>query len=222
MEPANLRSDPLYVKVYSLLKGWIIEGRMAPGERLGETNLAVELQVSRTPVRDALRRLEQDRLIVAIPGPAYEVYRPSMQDLADLYSTRALLEGGAARLAAQRQAPEIEEMARILDQMNQAYDEGSPQVLRDLDARLHELLVQASGNLVIQELHSHLSNRLRHLRAMSGDANTRRTQILSQHAEIVAALRGGDGAEAEEVTRAHILFVYDLARSAFAEKARVK
>lgn len=221
MEPADLRSDPLHVKVYSLLKGWIIEGRMAPGERLGETNLAAELQVSRTPVRDALRRLEQDRLIVAIPGPAYAVYRPSLQDLADLYSARALLEGGAARLAAQHQTHEVEEMERVLDQMSEAYDADSLQVLRDLDTRLHELLIQASGNLVIQELHIHLSNRLRHLRSMTGDANTRRTQILGQHAAIVAALRGGDSAKAEEVTRAHIQFVYELARSAFAEKARV-
>lgn len=56
MDPTHLRSDPLYMKVYTLLKGWILAGRLAPGERIGETALAAELRVSRTPVRDALRR----------------------------------------------------------------------------------------------------------------------------------------------------------------------
>ncbi|MFZ5815518.1 MAG: GntR family transcriptional regulator, partial [Bacillota bacterium] len=123
----DLRSDPLYIKVYTLLKEWIMEGRLPPGERLRETVLAADLQVSRTPVRDALRRLEQDRLIVTVQGQGtYEVYRPSEADLADLYGARSILEGGAARLAAARRPPEVEQMARVLEEMARSYEEDPP------------------------------------------------------------------------------------------------
>jgi len=222
MEPADLRSDPLYVKVYTLLKKWIMEGRLQPGERIGETSLAVDLQVSRTPVRDALRRLEQDRLITPVPGPAYEVYRPTLEDLAGLYTARAILEGGVARLAAERQAPEIGEMAAILVAMAQAYDQHAASQLVELDMQFHELLVTAGGNPVLVELHSHLTNRLRLMRIISGDATARRNQILAQHAAIVAALRSGDGAAAEEATRAHIMAVFETARKNFVDASALR
>jgi DNA-binding GntR family transcriptional regulator len=219
LNPPDLRSDPLYLKVYALLKGWIMEGRLSPGERLRETVLADQLQVSRTPVRDALRRLEQDRLIVAAPGPAYEVYRPTEQDLADLYSARSILEGGAARLAAGRRPPEVEEMALVLAEMARSYDEQPQQRVLDLDMRFHELLMAAAGNPVLVELHSHLTTRLRLVRSMSGDITVRRHQVLEQHRRIVEALRSGEGEAAAREVRQHIMTVYEIARQAFAERS---
>lgn len=215
MEPIELRSDPLYVKVYTLLKKWIMEGRLRPGERIGETSLAADLQVSRTPVRDALRRLEQDRLITPVAGSAYEVYRPTLEDLTDLYTARAILEGGVARLATRRGAPEIAEMAAVMVRMQAAYDQNAADVILDMDMEFHELLMSAGGNPVLVELHSHLTNRLRLMRIISGGITARRDQILAQHSAIVAALRSGDGAAAEEATRAHVMAVYEMARATF-------
>lgn len=215
----DLRSDPLYIKVYTLLKGWIMEGRLSPGERLKETVLADQLQVSRTPVRDALRRLEQDRLIVAAPGPAYEVYRPTEKDLADLFGARSILEGGAATLAARRRPPEVEQMAEVLVEMARSYDEQPAHRVLDLDMRFHELLMAAAGNSVLMELHSHLTTRLRLLRSISGDITVRREQVLDQHHRIVKALRSGDSDAAAEEVRRHIMFVYGIVRQAFAERA---
>lgn len=216
MDSPDLRSDPLYLKVYGLLKGWILSGRLAPGERIGETALATELRVSRTPVRDALRRLEQDRLIVPVQGAAYEVYLPTIKDVDDLYIARAFLEGGAARLAARRGSAEpVEQMTLILEQMRQAYGTQSSEVLLDLDTQFHECMIAASGNPVLVELHSHLSTRLRQLRSMSGDLTARQQQVLEQHAAIVEAIRLGDDAAAEESTRAHIMAVHAAAREGF-------
>lgn len=215
----DLRSDPLYVKVYTLLKGWILSGRLSPGEAIGETALAAELHVSRTPVRDALRRLEQDRLIVPVPGAAYEVYQPTLQDVEDLYLARAVLEGGAARLAAERQPdPAVEEMEAILEQMRSAYGAQPQDQLLDLDTQFHERLIVASGNPVLVELHNHLSIRLRHLRAMGGDVSVRRQQVLDHHAAILEAIRSGNGAEAEEITRTHILSVYQAVLASLQER----
>lgn len=218
VEPPDLRSDPLYVKVYTLLKEWIMEGRLAPGARLRETVLAADLQVSRTPVRDALRRLEQDRLIEAVPGPAYEVHRPTEKGLADLYGARAILEEGAARLAALRRPPEVEQMERVLAEMAVSYDQEPPGRVLDLDMRFHELLMNAGGNPVLVELHSHLAVRLRHVRAMSGDITVRRHQVLQQHRLMVEALRSGDADAAGEATRSHVMAVYEIARQAFADR----
>lgn len=219
-DPLDLRSDPLYVKVYTLLKSWIMEGRLSPGERIKETVLAAELGVSRTPVRDALRRLEQDRLIVAEPGPVYTVYRPTAVDVDDLYMARALLEGGAARLAARRSDTKaIHHMSLILAQMAEAYGNSPTAHLRELDAQFHEWLIAASGNTVLVELASHLGTRLRHLRTLGGDIFVRQHLVLDQHAAILNALRSGDSDLAENVTRNHIFAIHDAVRKAFPERA---
>jgi len=199
-----------------------MEGRLAPGERLRETVLAEELRVSRTPVRDALRRLEQDRLITPVPGPAYEVYRPTVVDLEDLYAARSILEGGAARLAALRKPPEIDQMSHVLDEMVLSYDQKPSHRVLDLDMRFHELLMLAGGNPVLVELHNHLAVRLRHVRSQSGDITVRRHQVLEQHRQILNALRRGDPNEAEQATRAHIAAVGEIARQAFAERPIVR
>ncbi|HYF93297.1 MAG TPA: GntR family transcriptional regulator [Symbiobacteriaceae bacterium] len=218
--PAILHSDPLYVKVYSLLRDWIIEGRFHPGERMKETALAAELGVSRTPVRDALRRLEKDHLIVSVPGPAYEVYSPTEQDLADLFGARAVLEGGAAHAAAERHSgAAIHDMAIVLEQMREAYPRRRIKLLLELDTRFHDLMVAASGNTVLVELHNHLSTRLRHIRSLGGDIIERQVQVLEQHTAIIEALRSGSGIAAEEAVRVHIFSVYRASREAFLERS---
>ncbi|MFZ5815519.1 MAG: GntR family transcriptional regulator, partial [Bacillota bacterium] len=135
------------------------------------------------------------------------------------YGARSILEGGAARLAAARRPPEVEQMARVLEEMARSYEEDPPGRVLDLDMRFHELLMMAAGNPVLLELHNHLTVRLRHLRSMSGDITVRRHQVLEQHRTMVEALRKGDPEEAERATRGHILAVYELARQAFAERA---
>lgn len=216
LDPADLKSDPLYVKVYALLKGWIIEGRIAPGERIKETALAAELRVSRTPVRDALRRLEQDRLIVAAPGSVYEVCSPTVQDLDELYMVRALLEGGAARMAAQRSPAEaISQMGAIVAQMADAYGRSPAALIRELDAQFHEALIAASGNAVLVELADHLSIRLRHTRTLAGDVSVRQQLVLEHHSAIVDALGKGDPDLAEAVARTHVLSIHRAIRESF-------
>jgi DNA-binding GntR family transcriptional regulator len=215
-----LQNDPLYLKVYALLRDWIIKGRLLPGERIKETTLAADLGVSRTPVRDALRRLERDRLIVPVPGPAYEVYKPTETDLADLYGARAILEGGAANAAAERRPLElIEAMSEVLAQMREAYRKQEVSHVIELDMRFHELLVTASGNPVLVELHNHLSTRLSHVRSLSRNVTDRSAQVLAQHEAMVRGLQSGVGAAVQEATQAHIRSVYLAARAAFAERA---
>lgn len=222
METPPLHSDPLYVKVYTVLKGWILSGELPPGSRIRETTLAAQLHVSRTPVRDALRRLEQDRLITPLPGQAYEVYQPTLRDLEDLYHARALLEGGAARLAAARPPEEVAELTRrmsdVAAQIERAYDQEPISRAVHLDMQFHELLVAGSNNPVLVELHNHLSTRLRHARTLSGDIAARRQSVLDQHAAIIDALQRRQGDAAEEATRLHILFILASVKKGFETK----
>lgn len=211
----DLRNDPLYLKAHALLKSWILNGRLRPGDRLRETTLAAELQVSRTPIRDALRRLEQDRLVISLPGAAYEVYRPTLQDVDALFAARAVLESGAARLAAIRCPEEVDEMGDILARMAGAYEQWPQPEVLELDMRFHELLVAASGNSVLVELHSHLNTRLRHIRGLSGDISMRQQLVLEQHAAILQALQHRDSAAAEKATHDHIISILTVSRNSF-------
>jgi DNA-binding GntR family transcriptional regulator len=214
MITGELRSDPLYVKVYELLKRLIVEGQFSPGHRLRETALAEELQVSRTPVRDALHRLEQDRLIVP-SGTAYEVYRPTLCDIDYLYGARRVLEAGAAAPAARIAPDQLEAMGAVVRRMEQAYQAGATAEVIDLDTQFHELLLAASGNPVLVELHSHLAVRLRQIRGLSRDVRMRGQQVLQQHSAILIRLGEGDAPGAEAATRLHIEAVHQAARANF-------
>jgi len=157
---------------------------------------------------------------VSVPGPAYKVYSPTEQDLADLFGARAVLEGGAASFAAERHPVEaIQAMSDVLEQMREAYPQKRISLLLELDTQFHDLMVAASGNAVLVELHNHLGTRLRHVRSLGGDITERQTQVLEQHAAIIEALRQGSGPAAEEAVRFHIFSVYRAAREAFLERS---
>jgi DNA-binding GntR family transcriptional regulator len=216
LDSAELHTDPLYIKVYTLLKNRILTGRLPPGGRLRETALAADLGVSRTPVRDALRRLEQDGLIVPAAGSAYEVFSPSRADMLHVYEARAAIEGGAARIAATRGAPAAcADMEQVLTAMRRAYASHDSPGLIELDTGFHELLVAASGNPVLEELHTRLRTRLGQMRSASGDVTERGPEILEQHGAIIRALRTRNPETAEAAARAHIEFVCSRALEAF-------
>src|SRR5690606_12292208 len=116
---------PLRELVFEVLREAIITGKLRPGERLMEVQLAEELGVSRTPVREAIRKLELEGLVLMIPRRGAYVAEISMKDIADVFEIRAALEGLAAQLAAERCTPEeIENLERSLVQINVSAERG--------------------------------------------------------------------------------------------------
>src|SRR5262249_51574734 len=132
--------------VYRALRRGIVHGDLAPGERLRSDALAGEMQVSRTPVREALRKLEAEGLVTHA-GARLVVRAFSEQDLTEQFYIREALEGMAARLAAQNATPaEIAEIHELLDDMEPVRRRGDVAALRRLTAEFHRLVCRASHN----------------------------------------------------------------------------
>ena len=191
------------------LRAAILGGEIAPGARLGEVELAEQLGVSRTPVREALRRLAADGLVDVLPNRGARVAQWTAADLDEIYELRALLESHGARRAAVRiAAAEVAVLERLCDDMEAGVRRGRK---RDLDritalnAEFHQRILDSAGSprltaLVPTVVQVPLVARTFHL--YSADALAR---SLGHHRELVAAMRAADPEWAGSVMRSHVL-----------------
>ena len=189
--------------VYQKIKDEIVMAQLEPGALVDEISLAGRFCVSRTPIREALRRLEQDGLVTTIPRRGTLVRRPTLQDIMEIDQIRTLLEPAAARLAAGRvNADALERIAEELQRLQK-----SPQIdlaeFLAVDWQLHELVLTASGNTHMREIVNSLHDRLSAVRWRS--AHPRAELAVDELLELVQALRQGDGSAAEAVMLKHLL-----------------
>lgn len=187
---------------YQLVLGAIDQGDYRPGDRLVESELAERFGVSRTPIREALQRLET-QAVLARDGRSLVVASLDHDQLGELYVVRAELEGLAARLAAQHA---VSEEIRVLWEMIRKDRElvDRPVPLARANKRFHHQIHLASHNrYLIQQLEMvHRSMAL--VATTSLSAEGRGTQALDEHEEIVRAIEARDGAAADAALRAHI------------------
>jgi DNA-binding GntR family transcriptional regulator len=173
-------------RVYQVLRERILNGAYAPGQKLNLAQLARDLQVSNTPVREAMARLERVGLVETVPYCGPKVKRLSPAQVADLFDVRIALEELAVRLVAQSQAPDaLQGMAEALAAHERVCREGDLEGTIDADRAFHDALVQASGNSVLIEMLPTLSDRTRLLIEL----NAPRQQAMDPG----AALRGLQG-----------------------------
>ncbi len=189
--------------VSETLRNDVQTGRYNPGDRITEQEVAARLGVSRTPVREALRRLESEGLVVSLPWRGVVVAELDRSQVLELYAMREVLEGTAARFAAQHaDDAEIDVMRDILSRQADAGDDG------DLAARinrdLHEAIYDAARNrYLLATLHG-LRNALALLKGTTFAATGRPDAALSEHRAIVNAIAKRDGDKAERAARRHI------------------
>ena len=138
---------PLRELVCEHIREAIINGVFAPGERLMEIQMADEMGVSRTPVREAIRKLEMEGFVVMIPRRGTYVSNMSIKDINDVYEIRTSLDILAAGLAAERiNDDELEELQRLLVQVGHAIDSGDMEKVLEADIAFHDVLYKASRN----------------------------------------------------------------------------
>ena len=189
--------------VSETLRNDVQTGRYNPGDRITEQEVAARLGVSRTPVREALRRLESEGLVVSLPWRGVVVAELDRSQVLELYAMREVLEGTAARFAAQHaDDAEIDVMRDILSRQAETGDDG------DLAARinrdLHEAIYDAARNrYLLATLHG-LRNALALLKGTTFAATGRPDAALSEHRAIVNAIAKRDGDKAERAARRHI------------------
>lgn len=191
---------------YALILERIDAGDLVPGERLVETDLAVRLGVSRTPVREALQRLEAHGLLVR-DGRSLIVARLDHDQLGELYEVRGVVEGLAARLAARHAAPEEVAVLRAMLEEDRALL-SDPAALARANRRFHRQLHRASHNRYLSEMLTGIRRSLALLSGSTLAAPERGAQSLAEHDAIVTAIEARDERAAQEAAETHISKAY--------------
>lgn len=201
--PTNSQSD-----AYSLILDAIDRGEYRPGDRLVESEMAEKLNVSRTPIREALQRLETQSLLTR-EGRSLIVASLSHDEMAELYAVRMELEALAARLAARHAAPEE---VRVLQAMA-AEDRtlaGDPDALARANRRFHSQIHNASHNRFLRQQLGLVYRSMALLATTSLAVPGRSDSTLDEHDAIVAAIAARDEAAADAALRAHLSLAFEV------------
>lgn len=196
------KSISLADQVFEKLENDIIAGVYPRGEILTELKLVEQLNVSRTPIREALRRLEQERLIKD-SGKGSVVLGITLEDLEDIMNIRLRVEGLAAYYAAKNITPEGAAMLTHITELQDFYFErGDIDRLRVIDDQFHETIYELSGRAVLQDTLRPLHRKTQRYRRSS--LASRRSKSIAEHKQICSAIVSGDAVLAEKLTCQHI------------------
>lgn len=194
-------------QIFEQLERDILTGKYPRGEVLSELRLSTELGVSRTPVREAIRRLEQEN-ILEDTGRGMLVLGISRDDMLDMYEIRLHLEGLAAGRAAARISPEeLSEMWETLELQRFYIERGSRDSslqIKNLDSKFHELLYKSSGSKIFYDTLSSVHKKMTKYRMASVSKHSRAVLSLAEHEAILRALEAHDSQLAEKLTREHV------------------
>ncbi|MFI5497433.1 GntR family transcriptional regulator [Nocardia asteroides] len=190
-------------RAYEELRDRIIDLRLSPGQRLVERDLATELAISRIPLREALQLLEREGLVVIVPRQGAIVAPFTVTDVRDLFDVRESLEVLAARLAAERADPEgLAALREQLAAARRATAAGDQAAIAAANAGFHTLLVEVSGNPLLQSLLRPLESRVRWLFHLTKERDPG-TQC-DEHEALYAAIAAGDAEAAAEIAFRHV------------------
>jgi DNA-binding GntR family transcriptional regulator len=192
------------------LRSAILDGTLKPGEPLHENSLAQRLAVSRSPIREALIQLQRERLVVGRINHPTVVRRPSPDEIWQVYTIRAALEGIAARWAAEKATPAIcRQLTRRAEELNKATRAGEtkpdPRVT-NLAIDFHAAIAEAAGSADLEQQLQCLRNQIKLVMAAGLASLTKRRaeEIHAEHLALIAAISERDGDRAERLASAHI------------------
>ena len=202
MKPFHTTS--LADQVFEKLENDIIHGVYARGEVITELKLVEQLGVSRTPIREALRRLEQERLIEE-SGKGSVVLGITTDDLLDIMNIRERIEGLAAYYACVNMTPEgLKELEHIMDLQDFYFSKWDVEHLRKADDMLHDTICELSQRTVIRDTLMPLHRKTRRYRKSAMQDKNRAAQSLAEHHEIVAAFQEGDPDKVKQAMDSHL------------------
>lgn len=196
---------PLRDVVFNTLRQAIITGEFVPGERLMEIALANRLGVSRTPVREAIRKLELEGLVVMIPRKGAEVARITEKDLRDVLEVRSSLEELAAGLATERLDDDSrEKIQTALENFREAIVTEDNSRIADCDVEFHDTVFEATKNKRLIQIINNLREQIYRYRLEYVKDASYHTVLLKEHEELAEAMFSGDKERAQEIMKCHI------------------
>lgn len=211
--------EPLRKQVYKLLREAILKGKLEPGEKITEVEVAEQLNVSRTPVREAIRMLELEEFIVIVPQRGVFVAGiKSKKEIDDIFQVRIELEGLAAFLTAKNITPEqIDELEYHTNQIKKCIDQDDLKRCIKIDISFHQIIYEASENKWLQKFLDSLFEQITRFRAQSLSQEGRMEKALTEHKELGAALSEGNSELARKLARKHITGARESIISVFEE-----
>lgn len=196
---------PLRDVIFNTIREAIIAGELKPGERLMEVQLAEKMGVSRTPVREAIRKLELEGMVEMIPRKGAHVAEVSVKDIMDVLEVRASLDGLATSLAATRITPEeIKELKHVYTQFvaNVEKDNVSGTIKKDVE--FHDVIYRASRNEKLMQISNNLKEQVQRFRViyLKGFGSTR--DVIREHEQIIEAITTNNSDMALKIAYEHI------------------
>lgn len=196
---------PLRDVVFNTLRQAILKGELAPGERLMEIALAERLGVSRTPIREAIRKLELEGLVLMIPRKGAEVAKISEKNLRDVLEVRRSLEELAIELACQRMTQEeVFRLETAQREFSLAIDKEDAMGIAETDENYHDIIYMGTGNVRLVQILNNLREQMYRYRLEYIKDEDKRQVLLLEHENILKAIKGRRVKEAKEAMREHI------------------
>lgn len=201
-EIANL---PLTNQVATILRDMIIQDNLKPGERIRERQLSERLNVSRTPLREAIKILESEKLVETLPNRGAVVANPEPEIIHELLQVLGALEGLGGLLATENATDEqIKEIRALHFEMLAAFCREDKLAYFKLNQLIHKSIMVASGNGILVETHDQLNARVYRFRYLSNQENEKWHEAVNQHEHIVEALSARDGERLEQLLNIHL------------------
>ncbi|MEW6180534.1 MAG: GntR family transcriptional regulator [Chloroflexota bacterium] len=205
-----LIANSLEKMAYDSIKAAILSFRIRPGETLVENDLARQLGISKTPVRESLSRLEREGFVIKYPYKGYAASPISAEDMRAIFEVRAALEGLAAALACQKlSAAELEELRRIAENHARAAAEGNLTQSAHFNRQFHNHIITAARNIRLSGILANLEDHLQRYRVLAIFQPGRLQKSVEEHRIIVEALLRRDAQAAESAQRRHLLNVLE-------------
>ena len=206
---------------YAVLRHGIIHGELALGSRMRADELAKHLGMSRTPIREALRKLEAEELIVVGPRNVLVVQELSQSELVETYYIREALEGMAARLTAENISQfELSNLRHVISSMTQAVENNDLDTLRELTGEFQILVFEASRNQRLLRMLKELHDRIRRFRISTTYLDGRSAEIFQEFQNLFTAIENRDPDEAERCARQHRRRTLELRMKMYRDNAR--
>ena len=206
LEPIKIDNyQPLRETVCEALRSAIRNGILEPGERLMEVQLAEELGISRTPVREAIRKLEQEGYVIMMPRRGTYVSSVSVNDIKEIFEIRSALESLSTGLAARRIEPdELEKLRALLTEIEGHIERKDIDKIVETDIEFHGLLYQVSRNERLVTIISNLKEQLARFRTLSMSYPGRLQETLEEHRAMVEAIAANDVEAARDAAERHM------------------
>ena len=199
---------PLRDVVFNTLRDAILTGKLVPGERLMENQLAEKLGASRTPVREALRMLELENLVELVPRKGAQVLDMSEKDIVNILEVRSALEGLATSVACKKMAKEdLQQLKNMEVDFEKAVADNDVEHFVDIDEDFHDLIFAATENDKLINIFRNLRIQLyRYRMAQAKNNETSMSTIVAHHRSIIRAIENHDAEEGASIAQGHIKY----------------